>query len=45
MIRIVNVYVIETTDSEDKQARYEHDLEEMDRNYEDKVFEEIMEEE
>lgn len=45
MVRIVNGYIIETTDSEERQARYEYDLEEMDRNYEDKVFEEIMEEE
>ena len=36
---------IETTDSEDRQARYEHELEEADRDYEDRVFDEIMEEE
>jgi hypothetical protein len=45
MIRIVNGYIIETTDSEDRQARYEHELEEADRDYEDRVFDEIMEEE
>lgn len=41
MIRIVNGYIIETTDSEDRQARYEHDLEEIDRNYEDRFFDEM----
>lgn len=41
MIRIVNGYIIETTDSEDRQARYEHDLEEIDRAYEDRVFDEM----
>lgn len=45
MIRIVNGYIIETTDSEDRQARYEHELEEADRDYEDRVFDEIMGEE
>ena len=45
MVRIVNGYIIETTDSEDRQARYEHELEEADRDYEDRVFDEIMEEE
>jgi hypothetical protein len=44
MIRIVNGYIIETTDSEERQARYEHELEEADRIYEDRVFDEIMEE-
>ena len=42
MIRIVNGYIIET---EDRQARYEYELEEADRDYEDRVFDEIMEEE
>ena len=41
MIRIVNGYIIETTDSEDRQARYEHDLEEIERNYEDQIFDEM----
>lgn len=41
MIRIVNGYIIETTDSEDRQARYEHELEEADRDYEDRVFDEM----
>lgn len=45
MIRIVNGYIIETTDSEERQARYEYELEEADRDYEDRVFDEIMEEE
>ena len=44
MIRIVNGYIIETTDSEERQARYEYELEEADRIYEDRVFDEIMEE-
>ena len=44
MIRIVNDYIIETTDSEERQARYEYELEEADRIYEDRVFDEIMEE-
>nr|DAV33411.1 MAG TPA: hypothetical protein [Caudoviricetes sp.] len=41
MVRIVNGYIIETTDSEDRQARYEHELEEADRDYEDRVFDEM----
>ena len=41
MIRIVNGYIIETTDSEERQARYEHELEEADRIYEDRVFDEM----
>nr|DAI88322.1 MAG TPA: hypothetical protein [Caudoviricetes sp.] len=41
MVRIVNGYIIETTDSEERQARYEHELEEADRIYEDRVFDEM----
>ena len=45
MVRIVNGYIIETSEQEERRRRYEAELEEADRAYEDKVFDEIMKEE
>ena len=38
---IVNGYIIEISEQEEKRRRYEAELERADRDYEDRVFDEI----
>ena len=39
---IVNGYIIEISEQEEKRRRYEYEQEQADRAYEDKVFDEIV---
>lgn len=43
MFKIINGYIIEKSESQERADRYEAELEEADRDYEDKVFDEMEE--
>lgn len=44
MFKIINGYIIEKSEEQERQDRYEAELEEADRDYEDRIFDEMMEE-
>lgn len=41
MFKVINGYIIEKTEEQERKDKYEHDLEEADRDYEDEIFEKL----